>query len=242
MQHQYTEALMRINTAKQQFDNPVYKKRFELIEAMCYAGSGDYNTADSMISKFIRTYPSDTLASWATTVRQYISEVRNGGMPSWYKDWPPKEEVIVGLDRKPVKPKPAPPKEIKPVVPDIPATYAYHADSQHYCIILLPGLDSKTVALKKGIKQFDSASYATANLSMLLDMYNTTQMVLVVQKFPNADSAKGYMNNLLASPVFSGYNPGDVKVFIISASNYRKMFADKTTLPYTSFYSLNYRS
>ena len=240
MQRQYTEALMHIKIAKDQYDNPVYKKKFELIEAMCYAGMGEYNTADSMIGKFMRTYPTDTLVSYATTVKQYINEVRNGGMPSWYKDWPPKEEVIVGLDRKPVKPKPAPKVE-KPVVPDIPPTYAYHADSQHYCIILLPSLDSKTVVLKNRIKQFDSSNYNAASLNMLLDMYNTTQLVLVIQKFPNADSAKSYMNNLLASPVLQGYNPGEVKTFIISASNYRKMFADKTAQQYSTFYSLNYK-
>jgi len=241
MQHQYTDALVRIGIAKKQYDNPVYKKRFELIEAMCYAGNGEYNAADTLVNRFIRTYPTDTLMSYATNVKQYISEVRNGGMPSWYKDWPPKPEVIVGLDRKPVKPKPAPPKEVKPVLPEVPATYVYHADSQHYCIILLPGLDSKTAALKKGIKKFDSSNYGGSNLNMLLDMYNTTQMVLVVQKFPNADSAKVYMNDLLASNVFQGYNPGDLKTFIISASNYRKMFADKSTQTYTTFYSLNYK-
>jgi len=241
MQHQYTEALVRIGLAKKQYDNPVYKKRFELIEAMCYAGNGEFNAADSMINKFMRAYPTDTLVAYATTVKQYISEVRNGGMPSWYKDWPPKEEVIVGLDRKPVKPKHTSPKEVKPVLPDVPATYAYHADSQHYCIILLPGLDSKTAGLKKSIKKFDSSNYGAANLNTLLDMYNTTQMVLVVQKFPNADSAKTYMNGILASDVFKGYNPGDLKTFIISASNYRKMFADKNTQSYTTFYSLNYK-
>lgn len=241
MQHQYTEALMRIKVAKQQYDNPVYKKRFELTEAMSYAGMGEYNTADSLIAKFIRTYPSDTLTPWATTVKQYISEVRNGGMPSWYKDWPPKEETGIANAKKKSVPKSEPPSEIKPHVSDIPAVYAYHSDSSHYCIIVIPGLDSKTALLKKGIKQFDSANYTAANLNMLLDMYNTTQMVLVIQKFSNADSAKSYMNTLLASPVFQGYNPGDVKTFIISASNYKKMFADKKTEPYSSFYTAYYK-
>ena len=240
MQHQYTEALMRIKIAKQQYDNPIYKKRFELIEVMSYAGMEQYNTADSMVSKFMRTYPFDTLAAWATTVKQYINEVRNGGMPSWYKDWPPKEEVIVGISKKKPASKPVP-KEVKPVLPDIPAAYAYHADSQHYCIILLPGLDSKTATLKKGIKRFDSVKYGAANLNMVLDMYNTTQMVLVIQKFSNADSAKSYMNDLVASPALEGYSPGEVKAFIISASNYRKMFADKTAQPYTSFYTATYK-
>ena len=161
-------------------------------------------------------------------------------MPSWYKDWPPKEETSIAVKKKAAEVKPAP-KEVKPVVSDIPAMYAYHADSQHYCIILLPELDSKTAALKQSIKQFDSSNYTAGNLNMVLDMYNTSQMVLVVQKFSNADSAKTYMNSLLASNVFQGYNPGELKTLIISTSNYKKMFADKNAQPYTSFYTAYYK-
>ena len=243
LQHQYTEALMRVKTSRQQYDDPKFKKRFDMVEAMAYVGMGEYNTADSMIGKFMHNYQGDTLIAWASTVKEYIGEVRNGGMPSWYKDWPPKDDPIVVAARKrtaenrpPPTPPPPPPPKLK-----IPDMYAYHADSEHYCIILLPELDSKTALLKQGIKQFDSANYSGAALNMLLDMYNPAQMVLVIQKFPNADSARGYMNNLVASPALQAYGQGAVKTFIISTFNYRKMFADKNPQPYTSFYAAYYK-
>ena len=239
MQHQYTEALMRIKVASQQYDNPVYKKRFELTEAMAYVGNGDYNTADSLVSKFMKSYTGDTLIAWAGTVKQYISEVRNGGKPSWYKDWPPKDESALAGVRKPapvVKPPPPPP----PVHPDIPAIYSYHADSEHSCIIMLPGLDSKTAKLKSAIKQFDSGKYAAYNLNMLLDMYHPDELVLVIRKFPNAESARAYMNDLLTSPAMMEYT-GAVKAYVISSPNYRKMFADRDPRPYASFYAAYYK-
>src|ERR1035437_363718 len=57
LQHQYTEALMRINIAKKQYDNPLYNKRFQVAEAMGNAGMGDYDKADTVISHFLLTYP-----------------------------------------------------------------------------------------------------------------------------------------------------------------------------------------
>jgi len=240
MQRKYPEALEHIKIAKGQYDNPVFKKRFDLAEAMAHAGMADYNGADSLIAKFMRNYTGDTLIGWATTVKEYIAEVRNGGEPSWMKDWPPKEETsIAATAQKEVKaaPKPPPP----PPPPPVPEMYAYHADSQHYCILVIPGLDSKTGPLKQRIKSFDSSSYPTANLDMALDMYSGDQVVLVIKKFVNADSAKLYMRDLKESNVMHDFIPGEIKTFVISASNYRKMFADKLAMPYVSFYTAYYQ-
>ena len=241
MQHKYPEALAHIQTAKEQYDNPVFKKRFDLAEAMGRAGMGDYNGADSLIAKFMRNYTTDTLIGWATTVKEYIGEVRNGGQPSWVKDWPPKEEApSVAAAKKEIKPA-APPPPPPPPPPPIPEMYSYHADSQHYCILVVPGLDSKTAPLKQRIKSFDSANYPAANLDMVLDMYSGDQIVLVIKKFVNADSAKLYMRDLKESNVMHDFIPGEIKTFVISASNYRKMYADKLAMPYASFYTAYYQ-
>ncbi len=246
MQHQYTEALMHVNVAKRQFDNPAYAKRFEVTEAMAYAGTGDYTMADSVIRKFLHSYPSDTLTAWATSVKDYIKDMRTGGKPSWYN------ETIADLARadsanklKPVKPTAAvdnKPK-VSPAVPpaEIPSKYSYQADSGHYCIIVLPGLDSKTSGLKKAIRDLNGGKYSSSGLNVLLDLYNLDLGVLVVQKFANAADAKGYMNDLLASDAMNGYAPGELKVLVITANNYKKMFADKDTQPYYSFYNAYYK-
>ena len=241
MQHKYTEVLERIKNAKQLYDNAVFRKRFDLLEAMADAGKGDYNTADSLIAKFMRTYAGDTLIGWATSVKEYIGEVRNGGQPSWLKDWPPPKDDRAIATVKPETTKPEAPKPPPPPPPEIPAMYAYQKDSQHYCILILPGLDSKTGPLKQKIKSFDSASYPAANIEMLVDMYAADQVVLVIKKFANADSAKLYMRDLRESTVMRDFIPGEIRTYIISASNYRKMYADKLAMPYASFYSAYYQ-
>ena len=238
-QHQFTEALMHINVAKQQYDNPTFKKRFEIAEAMTYAGMGNYDKSDTLLVKFLKAYPTDTLASWAREVQQYVKEVRNGGKPSWYKETPPGADIA-----KNDKPKPAAPVAPRPVTPPpppapvIPDKYSFHADSEHYCIVVLPGVDSRTPGLKQGIKNLSASKYP--DLSMLIDLYNIDQGVLVIRKFANAEQAKAFRTDLLASQVFQGYAPGEIQVMVISTDNYRKMFSDKNATPYASFYGTYY--
>ncbi len=239
---------MHVSIAKRQFDDPYYAKRFEVVEAMSYAGSGDYVMADSVISKFLKANPSDTLTSWASTVKEYIKEVRNGGKPSWYKEGPP---PIAGADSAKATPavaKAAPstgttPKTTPAIPPsEVPSKYAYQADSSHYCMVVLPGLDSKTAGLKQAIKDLNQSNkYAAANLDVLLDLYNINQGVLIVRKFNNVTEAKNYMNDLLSSDAMHGYSPGELKVLVITASNYKKMFSDKDTQPYFNFYNTYYQ-
>ncbi len=244
MGHQYTEALMRAGLAKKKYNNPVYKKRFEVVEAMAYAGTGDFRMADSTISTFIKNNPSDSLTPWAKAVKQYIAEVRDGGKPSWYKEGAV-ASASSGSAKPAVKeaPRPAAPPPPPPppsFFPDAPAAYGFNAESEHYCIIVLPGLDSRTGALKQAIHDMDSIKYADAHLSLVIDLFSMSQGVVVIGKFPNAAQAKMYMESLSASTALSPYKPGEINLYLISANNYKKMFLDKTTTDYTAFYNRNY--
>ncbi len=243
-QRQYTEALMRVNIAKKQFDNPVYKKRFEIVEATAYAGMANYNQADTLITAFMKANTGDTLMTWASTVRQYIKDVRNGGKPSWYYDTltTAQKEALTKKSEKAkadaeAASKPAPP----PPPPDAPAFYSYHADSMHYCIIVLSGLDSRTSKLKKGIIKYDSANYTTTNLELVMDFFDIDQDVLVVKGFNNANDAKTYAEGLKTLPALQAYKPDEIKVLSISRNNYKKMFFEKTAQPYYGFYAEHYK-
>jgi outer membrane protein assembly factor BamD (BamD/ComL family) len=240
LQHQYTEAVMRSGVAKKQYNNPVYKKRFEILEASAYTAMGEYDKADTIVAAFIRNNPTDSLAGWAKDVQRYIAEVRSGGKPKWYYEKP---IVYAGPDKKEIKdPATDLAKPVKPpVISDIPSSYAYQADSEHYAILLLPGLDSKTSTLKQAIRKFDSSKYAAANLEVILDLYDMNHAVMVVKRFTNATQAQAYMAALKMLPVMGEYKPQDLQVLIISKQNYKKMFADKKAQPYISFYSSYYK-
>jgi tetratricopeptide (TPR) repeat protein len=246
LDHQYTEALSRIEVAKKQVADPTYNKRFEVSEAMAYAGNGNFNMADTIISKFIKANPSDSLTGWAKEVQRYISEVRNGGKPSWYNDAVAASKKMEGkkgdVKTSPGLPKaPPPPPPPPPVFVNIPSAFAYHADSEHYCIIVLPGLDSRTGALKQAVKNFDSVKYAAANLNIIIDLLDMNQGILVVRKFADASQAKAYLADLQALPALSAYKAGELQLYVISAANYRKLYTDKNVLPYSGFYKSFYQ-
>ncbi len=241
MSHQYTEVLMRTDMAKTKFDEPTYNKRFWVTEAMAYAGKGNYDMADTVITKFINTNPKDSLTDWAKSVKKYIGEVRNGGKPSWYKEGPPPKHIEKKKEKEAVaatKPDLPPPP---PEKPDAPAMYAFNTDSAHYCVILLPGLDSRTGQLKKDVREFDTKLYGHPYHELLIDMYDAEHTVLLVETFNEAATANEYMEKLKASEVLKGYSESESKVLIISRYNYKKMFADKTATAYIAFYNIFYK-
>jgi outer membrane protein assembly factor BamD (BamD/ComL family) len=169
--HQYTEVLVRIDAAKKQYNHPRFRKRFEVLEASAFAGKGDYVTADSLLRGFLKTNASDTLAVWARNVQEYVQHMRDNGKPGWYDEamavasaakTPGSKTPEETAAAKPVVPTPPPP------MPDAPRMYTYQADSEHYCIIVFPGLDSRTVGLKQSIKKLDSAKYASAAHQLLI--------------------------------------------------------------------------
>jgi hypothetical protein len=64
-----------------------------------------------------------------------------------------------------------------------------------------------------------------------------SQVVVQVRKFSNASNAKTYLNEFINSGPLSKYQPGEISTYIISANNYKKMFADKSVDAYKAFYS-----
>ncbi len=241
-QHQYTDALMHIDAAKKAYNDPVYKKRFQVAEAMAYAGQTNYNMADTLISQFIAANPADSLTPWASSVSAFIRDIRKTGKPSWYKDLPP--GTVKATEVKPVA-SPVKPIEVKPLVPlkpsDIPDAYLYKPEEKHLVLIVVPGLDSRTMKLKYALKSFDSLTGAADKHTRLVDMYYRDLAVIVVREFSNAAEATQYTDTLATTEVFKDYKADELHTYIISVSNYKKMFYDKNAEAYKNYYNAYYK-
>ncbi len=243
--HQYSEALIRIRSAYKTYDNPVFKKRFQVAEAMCYAGQANYDMADTLISKFIAGNPGDSLMAWASSVSAFIRDIRKTGKPSWYKEGPqpwdqPAKPVVA--DVKPVDSIKHDPYIGKPKRPaDVPFEYKYVPTETHYAIVIFPGLDSRTAKLKKSIKSFDSSRGVPDVHTCLIDMYYRNLAVMVVKQFTNAEEAQSYVDTFIAEQPLPDYKPEEVQTIIVSASNYKKMLYDKNADSYKSFYMTYYK-
>lgn len=240
--HQYTEARMRAEEGKKKYKHPVYKKRFEIVEAMAHAGSGNYDMADTLLSKFITANPTDSLTGWAKDVKQYVADVRKGGKPSWYQEgYVPHakkpSEVVAAAEKASAM---ADPEPEKPKAPEAPAFFTAEPDSPHYVAILLPGLDSRTGKLKQAIKEYNAKKHADAGLDVKIDLYSMTKGAFLISNFTNAEAAKAYLTELQATTILSKYSTGEITPYLISRNNYKKMFADKGDEAYIIFYNAYY--
>lgn len=242
--HKYDEALAHVATAMKEYDDPVFRKRFQMAEAMTYAGMAEYDKADTLTSRFIAANPGDSLVMWASSVADYVRDIRKTGKPSWYKEGPivhdsAKAAAAIAAAT-PAKPANLEPDE-PPRPPDVPYQYHYNANEEHLAVIMFPGLDSRTLKLKKKLMAFDDSLKTPGAHTVLLDMYNRTTAAAVVSRFSNAATAKQYIDTLLADSLLSDYLPAELKVYVITASNYRKMFYDKDLTDYKMFYETFYR-
>lgn len=242
-QHKYDDALAHVNIAMKEYDDPLFKKRFQVAEAMSYAGKMDYDKADTLLSHFIASNPADTLVAWASAVTDFVRDIRKTGKPSWYKEGPLPSETKPVAGASPVTP--VTPAEVKPAAPkrpaDVPYAYEYKPDQEHVAVIVFPGLDSRTLKLKNALKGFDDSLGQSGVHTVLLDMYYRNVAIAVVSKFPNAAAARLYLDTLQADSVLKDYKSEELQFYIISTVNYRKMLYEKNIDGYKNFYQNFYR-
>ncbi len=265
MQRQYTDVLMRIKEARKQYKGSKYSKRYEIMEGIALAGSGNYNQADTLLREFIKTNPSDSLKDWAEAVLKYIGKnnpappagaapaPNNGAPPAFKAPNAGANPAAPGGPANPLSPNGSIPNG-SPVSPpanpsanpsagqnNVPGQFTYNAKAPHYCVVSIPGIESRTLGLKAAIADFNTFRFADKNLSTLMDVEGAQLGTIVVKAFPDAASAKSYMNTLKGtSQIFREYKANEYHVFIISADNYLKVLSDKSIDNYLKFYSQHY--
>ncbi len=244
LHHQYSSALVHTQVGLKSYENPVFKKRFMVAEAMAKAGMGDLDNADSSVNRYLRAYPaSDTLAGWAMSIREYIADVRKNGVPKWYKPSAPGENRAA--DTAAVKPKTdstgatakkPEPKFVFDPSKEIPESYQHNPEGPHYCMVVLPGIDSRVSDLRKNIASFNATKYKDAKLDVILDFFDMDKTVMLVKKFANAEDAEKYRLELMATLFFNSFKKSEYRPVIISDRNYAKMYSDKKINNYLGFY------
>ncbi|OJW84612.1 MAG: hypothetical protein BGO69_07775 [Bacteroidetes bacterium 46-16] len=253
MKRQYTEVLQRVRVARKKYPDPKYNGRLTIVEGSALAGTGEYNTADTLLNDFLKTNVNDSLREWAEAVLRYIDRVK----PKEVKHILPTDTMKETEAKIPAMPadsaatgnakdKPAAANKdvdmknaVKLSPPD---KYTYKPQDEHYCVFVFPGYEARSMGVKAAIGDFNTFQYSKEHLATNIDMLNVGLGVVAIKKFDNAAAAKSYMNALKAkAQIFREYKPGEYKVLIISATNYLKLLADKTDGPYLNFYNENYK-
>lgn len=256
MQRQYTEVILRVQQADKLYKDPVYKPRFVLIHAMALAGIPDYAKADSVLTEFFTLKPNDSLRIIGESVKNYIAKNRPTPAPAAPGTKNNTANNLDGMSKTLTNGSTIPTDpangqktdtsttKINPNTGQEDNTPGYHnnPNAQHFCVIALPGLDSRALGIKAALGDFNTLKYATGNLIANMDVLNPKQALLVIKSFSNAEDARNYMIALKATtPIFHDYKPEEFQVFIISANNYNQLFIDHSITPYMGFYRVNYK-
>lgn len=256
MQRQYTDVILKVQQADKLYKDPKYKPRFRLVHAMALAATADYTQADSVLNDFFALKPVDSLRIIGESVKNYIAKNRPAPIPSAQGAKAPTANNLEGMNKTLNSGTNPTPSELQPGADKTDTTktnpnttqednkpgYHYNPNAQHYCVIALPGLDSRALGIKAALGDFNTFKYAAAGLIANMDVLNPRQAMLVVKAFNNAEDARNYMLAMKGTPaIFHDYKPEEYQVFIISGSNYTQLFVDHGTGPYMGFYKVNYK-
>ncbi|MBS1774366.1 MAG: hypothetical protein JST82_16030 [Bacteroidetes bacterium] len=233
VQRDYQGVLARVNLAKKKYTEPNYAKKFTIVEGIALAETGAFKPADSMLKKFVNDYPTDSLKPWAEAVLIYINTNK------------PRDTVAVGntKDSTGTITSPAPLPSSSPTAMNIaPAEYIFNPGEEHYCLILISGVESRSMGLKAANADFNKFKFSNQHLNCEMVVLQPQDVLIVSGTFKDATTAKIYMNILKDTPeVFKEFKSGEYQVVLISKTNYQKLMSDRISKPYLKFYSLNYK-
>jgi hypothetical protein len=240
MQREYGQVLQRVREGQKRYTDPVYNKRFRIMEAIALAGSGYFDQADSVLSAFISTHPTDSLRSWADVVMNYVKKNK----PAVPKN-PVKDSIgvkQVNNDTTSATASGFPANVVPPNTAAAPAAYTYNASAPHYFIFFFNKMESKAMGVKAALTDFNTFNYNSQHLNAELTMLQQGQGIITVNSFPSAAHAKIYLNSVKANNlILKEYTPSEYTLMIISADNYKKLRADHDITPYLKFYKANYK-
>lgn len=266
IQYQYTDVLARVHEAQKKYKEPVYLKRFRIMEAIALAGSGNYKQADTLMKEFTKINPSDSLKFWAENIIKFLSKkppmpIAGADKGPFKSHWPYYGDPIGkplgandldeanaansqnnGVKKDTVFATTAPEdKAIKASTP-LPAliNYSYTPAAEHYAGIVLPGMEYRLAKLRNAIKNAQSSSQT--DQVVYIDLLNPEQSILLIKGFSDLQSAQNYITYLSENNgLFEEYKPNEYQFFIISANDYKILMFKRNIGEYLEFYNHNFK-
>lgn len=224
----YADAQQRIGYAREHYTGKAIMAKFELVDAICFAGMKDYDKCKAGLEKVIRSYPATKEQERAQEILNYLKT----------KDTVSGDSATVKMAADTLNKNVAP--EIKNA--EGKGVYTYEPNSEHQFIVFVNKVDGRLMALKSGLSDFNLFKHETEGLSTGQNLFTVKQGVISVAKFSNAVFAKIYMNDVLKeTALFKGYAKEEFDVSLISTSNFMELLKTRDVLGYLDFYRKNYK-
>lgn len=233
-ERKYEEVIQRVAVAKRIYGDVNYSRKFRILEAESYAAIGNYKKADTLLSGYVKEYPSDSLRPWVDAINNYINVLK--ASDTLGTDSTGKSGSAVAKDSTSAK------VDSGSLAKTVPTQYVYAPKETHYCIFIFGKPDGKTAGFKVGLLDYSKLKFSGITLTTEIEMLNAEQSIVIAKPFGSASQAKIFMNSAKNEKLlFREMEARSYQYYIISEQNYLKLKSDKKMTDYVNFYQKNYK-
>lgn len=213
----YSQAYDRCKESESKFGKNDFNARFEYIKAICIGKLKGIDSLESSLKRLQVLYPKDPVATEAQNVLEVIYRVKH----------PNESSAITNTTVSVAKTD----------------SFIVDLNEEHFVIAVYQDNAEVSSTFNTGISGFHSEFYENEKLTVTTSLFGSSEQIVCIKKFKNAESAKNYITNLTNDKnVFTGKATLDKFVIMaISSSNYPKFFKKKQVNYYKPFYEDHYK-
>lgn len=222
MDKEYAQVIQRANETEELFpaQSGRFAKQYNLLKAVAIAGTGDYRTADTMLTEFLKVNPEDALSPWANDVLLFI-----------------KKQIPDSLSNNnpAVAPAPTP-------VDQANMQYLFNANSKQFVLISAATLDGKLMGVKSGITDYNITKRADDHIKTTITALQGGRGILILKEFSDIKAGKNYIAEIKGQKnIFREYGDNDIDMMLISPENLNVLYQKNDYDTYKQFYQKYYK-
>jgi len=230
----YREAINEAQKAKQ-IKHPLLAK-YQLVEAMSFAGLKKIDTCKLILQNIISTYPNSNEQKRAQEIFNYIVST----------DTSKQDASLIKINDNQYAQNAADSMEASPAFKELrlnegKGNFIYNPNSDHFVMIFIKNVDGKTMNLKSGISDYNLLKHDAQDYKTTLNMLTAQQAFVTIQKFSNAIFAKKYLNNMIEEKLlFNQFKTNEYTTAVLSQQNFIELLKTRDILGYLKFYKKSY--
>lgn len=98
------------------------------------------------------------------------------------------------------------------------------------------------MGVRVGLADFNSFKFSGKSLASSVEMLTATKGLVITRRFADAAAAQAYAKAFRETSLLTReYKSSEYQTFVISATNYKKLVADRSTAGYLTFYGKHYK-
>lgn len=230
----YQEAINEARKAKQ-IKHPLLAK-YQLVEAMSFAGLKKIDTCKSILQNVISLYPNTNEQKRAQEILNYIIST----------DTSNHDTSLIKVNDNQYAQNAADSMEASPAFKELrlnegKGNFIYNPNTDHFVMIFIKSVDGKTMSLKSGISDYNLLKHDAQDYKTTLNMLTAQQAFVTIQKFSNALYAKKYLNNMIEEKLLFGqFKTNEYTTAVLSQQNFIELLKTRDILGYLKFYKKSY--